>query len=357
MIICNRATRNRAFIFKSLALVFLAGCTSTTAIPKAWMSVPEAVPVSAVTPSTDGPIRHDNGRLYRGDKPTTDAFAAIDSFDYSESRDEVIFSAKKEASFDIGLAAGDGSVTNWLPADAADELAVQWAPRGNKVSYIVRTKLGDVVRTFHIPTSFQFAVDFGTATIRSLTWDAPAERFTVVYSTLDASERSESLRYDGTERRIEAQPKETIAADLMPFAIDTFALRPRDLHYGEKLPLVVWIADRFTWGETRAALMRNARVASIVITRAPDEAFWTTVRATAWLDASRIYIVNGSAVVDDGAAAPSAISFVADASVPAGHYLRKGNVVAAAPAAIQSVAAGFITDQLKRTSRTNGSSQ
>jgi hypothetical protein len=349
MVICNRATKNRAFIFKSLALVLLAGCASTTPIPQTWMSMPETPAIAAVTPSTDGPIRHENGRLYRGDKPITDAFAAIDSFDYSESRDEVIFSAKKAASFDIGLAAGDGSLTNWLPADAADELAVQWAPRGNKVSYIVRTKLGDIVRTFHIPTSFQYAVDFGTATIRSLTWDMPAERYTVVYSTLDSSERTESLRYDGTARRIEAQPKVTIAADLIPFAADAFALRPRDVRYGERLPLVVWIADRFTWSDARATLMQNARAASIVITRLPDDAFWTSVRATAWLDPSRIYVVNGTA--------RDAISFVADASVPTGRYLRKGNVVAAAPAAIQSVAAGFITEQLKRTSRTNGSSQ
>ncbi|HEV7241060.1 MAG TPA: hypothetical protein VGQ36_17615 [Thermoanaerobaculia bacterium] len=322
---------------------------STTAIPKAWMSVPATAPVAAVMPSTDGPIFHVNGRLFRGDKPVTDAFAAIDSFDYSESRDEVIFSAKKDASFDIGLAAGDGTVTNWLPADAADELAVQWAPRGNKVSFIVRTKLGDVVRTFHIPTSFQYVVAFGTATINSLTWDAPAERFAVVYSTLEASERTERLRYDGTDRRIEAQPKATIAADVVPFAADAFLFRPRDLRYGEKVPLVVWIADRFAWSDARAALMQNARVASIVVTRAPDEAFWTSVRATTWLDASKIYVVNGRV--------PDAISFVADASVPAGRYRRSGNVVAAAPAAIQSVAAGFIAEQVKRTSRTNGSSQ
>ena len=345
MFICNRATKYCAFLFNILAV----GCASTTTIPKGWLSVPDTTAVVLAAPSTDGPIRREDGRLFRDEKPITDAFAAIDSFDYSESRDEVIFSAKKGASFDIGLAAGDGSVTNWLPADAADELAVQWAPRGNKVSYIVRTKLGDVVRTFHIPTSFQYVVDFGTATIRSLTWDAPAERFTVVYSTLDASERTESLRYDGTARRTEAQPKVTVAADVVPFAADAFALRPRDLRYGEKLPLVVWVADRFTWSDARANLMQNARVASIVVTRAPDDAFWKSVRETAWLDTAKTYIVNGSA--------SDAISFVADASIPAGRYRRKGNVVAAAPAAIQSVAAGFITDQLKRTSRTNGSSQ
>jgi hypothetical protein len=298
----------------------------------------------------DGPIRLLNGQLWRGDKAITEKFAAIDSFEYSESRDEVIFSAKKDASFDIGLAAGDGSKTNWLPADAADELAVQWAPRGNKVSYIVRAKLGDVIRTLHIPTSYQYAVDFGnTATIHSLIWDAAAERFTVSYSTLDASERKESIHYNGTARRTESEPKATIDADLVPFGADAFVLRPRDLRYDEKLPAVVWVSDRFTWSDARAKLMRDARVASIVVTRAPDADFWQSVRETKWIDAAKLAVVNGSA--------PDALSFVADVGVPAGRYRRTGNVVAAAPAAIQSVAAGFITDQWKRTSPANGSSR
>ena len=332
MFICNRMTRFIAFIFFSLLL----GCTSTQPIPDTWMSAPETT--ASPRRMIDGPVRLLNGQLWRGDKPVTDAFAAIDSFDYSESRDEVIFSAKKGTSFDIGLAAGDGSKTNWLPAEAADELAVQWAPRGNKVSYVVRAKGGDAVRTFHIPTSFHYVVDFAnTATIHSLTWDAAAERFTVVYSTLDASERTESIHYNGSARRTEAQPKTKIAADLLPFGPDAYVLRPHDLRYDEKVPVVVWVSDRLAWSEPRAALMRDARVASIVVTRTPDEAFWKTVRETAWLDPSKLYVVNGRA--------DNAVSFVADERIPAGRYRRTGNVVAAAPAAIQSVAAGYIADQ------------
>jgi hypothetical protein len=301
-------------------------------------------------PAADGPIRLQLNQLWRGNKAITPAFTAIDSFDYSEARDEVIFSAKKDAGFDIGLVAGDGSKTNWLPADAADELAVQWAPRGNKVSYIVRAQLGDVVRTFHIPTSFAYVVDFGTtAAIESVIWDAAAERFTVVYSTLDASERTESVHYNGSARRTEAGPKTRIDADLLPFGGDGFVLRPRDLRYDEKLPVVVWIADRFAWSAPRAALMRDARVASIVVRRPPGADFWKSVRETAWLDAAKIYVVNGTA--------PEGIGFIGDPSIPAGRYRHNGNVVAAAPAAIQSVAAGFIADQWKRTSPANGSSR
>ena len=351
MVICKRVTKFSVFILIYLAL----GCASTKPIPESWLSVPQtAAPQTAPKVTVDGPIRLQLGQLWRGDKAITETFSGVDSFDYSESRDEVIFSAKKDASFDIGLVAGDGSKTNWLPVDAADELAVQWAPRGNKVSYVVRAKNGDVVRTFHVPTSFHYVVDFGaTARIRSLTWDAAAERFTVAYSTLVASEKTESIHYNGSARRTEAESKAKIAADLLPFGTDAFVLRPRDLRYDEKFPVVVWVDDHYQWSEARASLMRDARVASIVVTRPPDERFWQTVRETAWLDPARVYVIGPIRPMGP----MGLIHFIGDQSIPAGRYRRTGDVVAAAPAAIQSVAAGFIADQWKRTSPANGSSR
>jgi hypothetical protein len=117
---------------------------------------------------------------------------------------------------------------------------------------------------------------------------------------------------------------------------------------------VVWRADRFEWSDARAALLQNARVAILVTTREPSGELWKIVRETPWLDATRVFVVGWS-----GALAPPqwATSIVPDASVPAGRYRRSGNVVAVPPAAIQSFAAGFIADQWKRTSATNGSSR
>src|SRR6185436_6161380 len=179
-------------------------------------------------------IRVEGGRLFNADKPITDAFAAIDSFDYSASRGEVVFSARRDAGFDVGLAAADGSVVNWLPNDPSDEVMVEWAPRGNKISYIVRAPTGDLVRTFHIPSSFHFVADFGAATIHALEWDATAERFAVAYNTLDASDRVEVMRYEVKERRMAVPPAARIAADVLPFAENAFLLRPFDLRYNEK---------------------------------------------------------------------------------------------------------------------------
>ena len=282
------------------------------------------------------PVSVENNRIVRDGKRLTEQFAAIESFDYAPKSDEVIFSARRDKGFDIGLVAGDGSKTNWAPADPADEVMVQWAPRGYKASYVVRAPLGDVVRTLHIPTSFQYAIDFGPATIYDVAWEPNGEKYAVAYSTIDASDRVEVLRYDGTDRVVARKPDAKLDADVVSFAPGAYALRPRDLRYNERLPVVVWLADRFEWSDGRYALMRDARVALIVAHKA-DEALWKAVSATAWMDSHRTFVV------------------ASDASVPAGYYRFDGRTVAAAPAAIQSVAAGFIADQLKRTSRTNGS--
>lgn len=339
-------------------VLLLTACTTFRTIPSAWLNVPSATRIRSIAldergmvtrvvlPLAAGPVRVEGNRLVRDGKPLTEVFAAIDSFDYSESRDEVVFSARRDAGFDIGLAAGDGSKTNWAPADPADEVQVQWAPRGYKVSYVVRAAHGDVVRTLHIPTSFQYAIDFGPATIYDVAWEPAGEQYAVAFSTLDASDRVEVLRYDGRDRRMAVPPAQKLAADVVPLAPGAYALRPQDLRYGEKLPVVVWQADRFEWSDARAALVREARVA-LVVARKADATLLQVIREAPWMDAGRLYGVNTEA----------GLSVIADASVPPGRYRRNGNVLAVAPAAIQSVAAGFIADQLKRTSRTNGSSR
>ncbi len=353
-------------------LVLLSACATTAdRIPRAWMSVPEAPRIRAVQLGADGKVTHRatsqtnaagdvriastgaGQRLMRGTTALTDSFLAIDSFDVSESRGEVVFSAKRADNFDIGLVAVDGSQVNWAPAEPVDEVSVQWAPRGNKVSYVVRGRSGDLIRTLHIPTSFQLAADFPPAKIHALGWDPPAEKFAVSYSTPDASDRVEVMAYRGAERKMAIEPAVRLAVDVEPFAPDAIVLRPRDVRYGEKLPLVVWIDDEpFAWNDARAELIRTARVACVVTGRTPSDALWRVARETAWVDASRVFIVAPRAVD-----APNALVITGDAAVPAGRYRRYGGVVAVPPAVVQSFAARFIADQLKGTTRPNGSSQ
>ena len=236
-------------------------------------------------------VRVQNGKLVAGTKELTPQLAAIQSFDVSLERREVVFSARHDRDdFDIGLVSLDGSDIHWFPSDPADETDVQWAPRGNKVSYIVHLKTADVVRTVHVPTATQLSVEFPYATVRRLEWDKAGQRYAVVVTSPDASDRIESMKYDGTGRRTDVAPAEKLDVAEEPLAGGVI-LRPSAMHYGEKLPLVVWVADPpFVWSADRAALMRKERVACAIMRRAPDDAFRAAISNTPWIDSSRITV-------------------------------------------------------------------
>lgn len=344
-----------------------AGCvTGSQPIPAEWMSVPTAARIGSlilhtngtVTPTveplpprlSDGPIRVMGASILNGDKVLAENLGAIDSVDLSEARGEVAFSAKHENGFDIGLVNIQGGPVHWMPSDPADELAVQWAPRGNKISYIIHANGGDVVRTLHIPTSAQLAVPFPNATIHALSWDWQAEHYAVAYSTPDSSDRVEMVEYDGDDRHTVIEPAQKLDVEIAPFAPGAIVLRPKDVRYDEKLPLVVWLADDFSWNDARAALLSNARTAVVVTTKPPDAELWRVAKSTAWLNPSRVFVVGASTD------RPNAIAITGDATM-AGKYERRGNIVAVPPAVVQSFAAGYIAAQLKRNPPTNGSSR
>lgn len=331
----------------AVSLVLAASCTpSLSPVPDAWRTVPQAAKITdlcarvtcAERPkATD--VRVSGGALYRGEKNLTPPFEAIQSFDVSAERGEVVFSAKRE-SLDIGLVSTDGSQINWFPAERADETDVQWAPRGNKASYIVHTPRGDVVRTLHVPTSAQLSVEFLNSRIDALAWDPPAERYAVVVESPVASQHVESTKYGGEERRTVVPAAATLGVSLEPFA-GAILLRPASMKYNEKLPLVVWSdPEPLRWSDERAALLRDARVALAVVSKAPDQAFWNEVGKTKWIDANRVYAVNWRF--------SGARSIVEDAAVPAGFYRVQGTEVRVAK--VQSFAAGYIAHELS----TNG---
>lgn len=350
-----------------LLVTIVTGCASTSpTIPQAWLSVPSTPRIGSVSYHSagklvtspelqqpqlgDGPIRVVGTKIFNKEKELTAALPAIESLDFSESRGEVAFSAIGERGYDIGLVSSDGSPIHWIPQDPADELSPQWAPRGNKVSYIVRSRSGDIVRTVHIPTAAQLSVAFPNARIHARAWDAEGQFFAVAYSTPDASDRVEVMKYGGEERRMAVPPAIQLDVEVEPFARNAVLLRPRDIRYDEKLPVIVWKSDDFAWNDARAALLRNVRAACIVTTT-PNDDLWNQIGTTSWMDVSRVAVV-GIAPRDT-----KALYVVPDAAVATGHYMRRANVVSVAPAAIQSFAAGFIADQWKRTSPTNGSSR
>ena len=347
-------------------LLLLGGCSRLFhPIPNEWLPVPVATlirsvaltadgkvtpsPVPAVPKAPKGSIVATETAIANGLKLLTQPFEAIDSFDLSESRGEVVFSAKRDGDFDIGLVAIEGSDISWVPDDPADEVAVTWAPKGNKISYLVRTRFGDAVRTVHIPTAANFSVDFNLSRIHHLAWDAQGERYAVAYSSPTSSDAVDLLKYSGEGRTPAIKPAARLDVNLEPFAGDAIVLQPVDIRYNEKLPLVIWVAaDPLVWSDARAELMRSARVALVVTRTNPTDALLQRAKETAWIDASRIYAVGASL---DGATVISP-----NPRTPATHYSRTGNMVTVRPADIESFAARYIADHLKRNPPPNGDS-
>jgi hypothetical protein len=336
----------------ALALL-LAGCASAPLpIPPAWTALAPAGASALAAHREASDIAVVTGaegtKIVRGTKELTPAFAAVDSYDVSLERGEVVFSAKRTDNFDVGLVSTDGSDIHWLFPDKADEIQVAWASRGNKFAFVARTPSGDVIRTVHVPTATHLTVEFPWSEVRAFAWNAAGDRYAVAVSGLDASERVESMKYGGEERRLE-----TPAAIRLDVATEPFSggvlLRPATMRYGQLVPLVVWISDSLAWNDARGALLRDGQVACAVVRHPPDAAFWAEVGRTRWIDPARMYVVGARSNERD------VISIVPSAAVPAGTYRLEGRVLSAPPAVVQSVAAGFIAERLKGTGPRNGS--
>jgi hypothetical protein len=348
-----------------LGLLLLGGCASASLpLPKGWESVPAAALVGdycasfkCVARAQLPSVRVAGNRIVNGDKALTPEFLAIDSYDVSPERKEIVFSAKRKDNFDVGLVSIDGSDIHWIPEDPADEVNVQWAPRGHKVSYILHTPTGSIVRTVHIPTSAQLSVDFPRTQIDALSWEPQAVRFAVVVQSPDASQSVLSMTYEGEKRQEEVAPAARLDVSIEPIG-GVLVMRPNAMHYNERLPLVVWL-DRspFAWSDARAALMRNARVA-IAIAPAVSDSFWRDIAKVAWIDNTRTYVVNpeprhSSTPAPQHPSNP--VTFItADPNLPPHRYARNGNTLSAPPAVVQSFAAALIADDLKGIPPPNG---
>lgn len=342
--------------WKLVGVVFLASCASTQlTVPTNWESVPAArivgdscVHVACAPKPSVGSIHVWQNRIFNGTKPLTPAFAAIDSYDVSLERKEIVFSAKRTNNFDVGLVSMDGSDIHWIPEDPADEVSVNWAPRGNKVSFVLETATGSIVRTVHVPTATPLSIDLPQTEVDALTWEPQAERFALTLESPDASQHLVSMTYAGEQRQELVASSDWLAVSLEPIA-GVLVMRPSEMRYNEKLPLVIWLDPKpFAWNDARAALMRSARVAIAIAPKVDDKA--AEIRNVAWIDANRTYIVNAS----DRQADNGATIIEADSTLPLHRYTRRGNTLRVRPAVVQSFAAAYIADDLKGTPPPNG---
>jgi len=246
-------------------------------------------------------------------RPIATDLRDVESIAVSPDERDAIFSARRGNGHDVALTSLSTGKVDWIQSDPSDETAVTWAPRGNKVSYLVRGFSGPVLRTVHVPTGFQLPIDFRMRHISKVSWDLKAERFAVVSSSPSESDRIEVMNYNGEGMTRVRPPDKTVLIEperLPEGAGEGVLVRPPTLLYNRRYPLVVWLAtdDPIRWSSRRIEAWRESNRGMVVTRKANLTArFWEVLRALTWVDAASITIVSTEAVVRTEASALAAL--------------------------------------------------
>lgn len=284
-------------------------------------------------------------------KSLTSVLPAIDSFDISPDEKEIVIAADPGKGFDVGLMPSDGGEIGWIFPEALPERAVTWAPRGNKVSYVIETSSGSLIRTVHVPTSFQLTVDFPHSAVADVTWEPKAEKFAVVTSSILRGSQIELLRYGGEERAVlrSGVNPTRVEFDTLGAAI---LLAPPVLRYGRRYPLVIWISERnpLEWSPFRAAVHSTGEVATVITARIDEPGFRKRLAELEWIDQEQAFVVysEGAPVAPDSLG--STVIQTSPALRDRFEIRQNGRTVVSVPvrppAEIEAFAAKYIRDRL-----------
>jgi hypothetical protein len=223
----------------------------------------------------------------------TPDFSAIDSFDLAPSEKEIVISADAGKGLNVGLLSIDGGEIRWIFPDSLPERVVSWAPRGSKISYVVEALGGSIIRTVHIPTSYQLSIDFPLSHITSIAWEPSAEKFAVSLSSADRAPRVDLMRYGGEDRET-IFGGTAVSQNIVDRVGEAVVVMPRVTRYGQRQPLVVWVAREspFAWNDARSRVSRDSDAGiAIVPPSAVSASLWPELLSLPWVDKDRVFIV------------------------------------------------------------------
>lgn len=241
-------------------------------------------------------------RIVRFDGATPSAvtpmFRTIDSWEVAPRGDEIVFSADTGAGFDVGIVAVSGGDVTWVAPEPADEKNVTWAPRGNKITYTFESLDATLVRSVHVPTSFQVIFDLPLTAVRQIAWEPRAERFAMVNESPAAGPRIEWVGYQGESRAVLVDPAERIDTRVEALFWENgngILFGPGTIRYGETRATVVWVesGDPFAYREEVSRLWQ-AGVAVIVTTNKRLSGIRPALEELPWHDRGRVYVVDVS---------------------------------------------------------------
>lgn len=218
-------------------------------------------------------------------------FRAIDSFDVSPDEREIVLSADRGEGFDVGLLSAEGETLHWVFPDRLPERTVSWAPRGNKVSYVIETDAGSILRTVHVPTSFALAVDFPLRRIKQISWEPKAEKLAILSSGVDRGAAIEWLRYGGEEREVLLSSARGSSTEVDRVG-GALVRPPAVTRYGEHYPLVAWVepGDALEWRPVRQKVHDQGAGSAVVFANAGADV-WEALLALPWVDRDRVLVV------------------------------------------------------------------
>lgn len=213
----------------------------------------------------------------------------LDSVDVSPDGKEVVFSGRRDAGFDIALVSADGSEPRWVYPDVLDEVNVTWAPRGSKITYAVEGNFGTILRSVHVPTSWQLAVDLPFSRVISLVWEPSAEQFAVVKQGSAERPNAEMISFGGEIRRpLTGNP--SVPGEPEPLG-DGVLIRSTVSRYNEKVPLVVMVDEEpLRFREATAILRRGGIAVAILPPRSAGEI--EGLSRQPWVDPSRFFAIS-----------------------------------------------------------------
>ncbi len=237
-----------------------------------------------------------------GENDVTPVFPSIESMDVAPRGDEIVFSARRENGFDVAIASPDGKTVNWVAPDRADEVGVTWAPRGNKVSFLMRGADSTLVRSVHVPTAFQLTFDTPAMRVRAIAWEPRAERFAMGLDGPAASPHIDWIEYAGTNRESLVAPRHVLKREPEGVAFGSgsaLLLPPATIRYGERQPLFVRLTDEpLSWSSELLDL--ESLGGAILLVRATS---WGAAPLAAlqnelkWVDPDAIVVIDSASSV------------------------------------------------------------
>lgn len=226
----------------------------------------------------------------------------IDSYDVSPDQKEFVLSARRSASFDVALGSTASPSIRWVATDPLDEVMVSWAPRGSKVTFLVRGRDGSLLQSLHVPTGYSLTVDLPQTEVSALAWEPRAERFAIAASTPASSSHIQILAYGGEGRRVLLEPERQGQDELEPLLWtggSAWMSRPSKISYGASYPIVIWtgVNSPFEWSDLRAWSRTRSENLSVLVSGGMEvltPQFWDALAANSWADLSRVTVVDPS---------------------------------------------------------------